>query len=384
MEQQTSSEYMINAAKDRQRVIVRTSMIGIGANLVLVVFKAIIGILSNSIAVVLDAVNNLSDALSSIITIIGTKLSGKAPDKEHPLGHGRGEYLTSLVVAAIVFYAGVTSLIESVKKIITPETPDYSLLSIVIIAVAVLIKILLGRYVKAMGEKVNSGSLIASGSDAMADAILSSSVLACALIFRFSGISLEAYVGVVIAVFILKAAIDMMREALDDILGMRPDRELAIAIKQTVCEDPDVHGAFDLYLYNYGPDQNYGSVHVEVNDTLTAKEIDAMDRRIQANVYMKHGVILTGIGLYSINTKNDEAGRMRRQIMETVMAHEYAMQFHGFYVDPERKYVTFDVVFGFEFDRDKALKELTEEVEAMYPDFSFLIQPDIDITDIGE
>lgn len=366
--------------ENREKVIVRTSMIGIAANLVLVVFKAVVGLLSNSIAVVLDAVNNLSDALSSIITIIGTKLAGKAPDKKHPLGYGRAEYLTSLIVAAIVFYAGVTSLIESVKKIISPETPDYSMVSLIIIASAVLVKVFLGKYVKSVGEKVNSGSLVASGSDAMSDAILSASVLASALIFYFTKVSLEAYVGVVIAVFIIKAAIEMIQDALDEILGKRTDRELAAAIKQTISEDPDVHGTFDLYLYNYGPDQNYGSVHVEVNDTMTANEIDAMDRRIQACVYMKHGVILTGIGLYSINTQNDEAGQMRRKIMETVMAHDYAMQFHGFYVDVEKKLVTFDVVFSFECDRDDALREVTAEVQALYPEYTFVVQPDIDIT----
>lgn len=381
MNNQTSTESMENAMENRERIIVRTSVVGIIANLVLVVFKAVVGLLSNSIAVVLDAVNNLSDALSSIITIVGTKLSGKAPDKKHPLGYGRIEYLTSLIVAAIVLYAGVTSLVESVKKIISPEAPDYSMVSIIIIAAAVFVKIFLGKYVKSVGEKVKSGSLVASGSDAMSDAILSASVLASALIFRFFDLNLEAYVGAVIAGFIIKAGIEMVLEALDEILGKRLDKELAVSIKRTICEDPDVHGAFDLFLYNYGPDKNYGSVHVEVNDTLTANEIDALDRRIQAKVYLEHGVILTGIGLYSINTQSDEAGEMRRRIMETVMAHDYAMQFHGFYVDPERKHVTFDVVLSFECDRDAAMAEMTAEVEAMYPDYTFAVQPDIDITE---
>ena len=384
MEQNVSPEFLTNAAKDREKIIVRTSIVGIAANLVLATFKAVVGILSHSIAVVLDAVNNLSDAMSSIITIVGTKLAGKAPDRKHPLGHGRIEYLSALIVAALVFYAGLTSLIESVKKILAPEIPDYSVTSLVIIAVAVLVKIVLGYYVKSVGEKVNSGSLVASGSDAMSDAVLSASVLACALIFLFFHISLEAYVGLVIAIFIIRAGIEMMLEALDEILGKRADRELAVAIKRTVCEDPQVHGAFDLYLYNYGPDQNYGSVHVEVDDTMTADEIDALDRRVQAAVYVKHGVILTGIGLYSVNTKNNEAGEMRRRIMETVMAHDYTMQFHGFYVDMQDKKMSFDVVLSFECDRGDAIRELTEETKKLYPDYEILIQPDIDITDFVE
>ena len=185
-----------NLELNRDKVIIKTSIIGIVTNIFLATFKAIIGFISNSIAVTLDAVNNLSDALSSIITIIGTKLAGKSPDKKHPLGHGRIEYLSALIVAGIVLYAGITSAVESVKKIIQPETPDYNAVSLVIIAVAVVTKIVLGRYVKAQGEKVNSGSLVASGSDALFDAILSASVLASAIIFVLSGLSLEAYVGV--------------------------------------------------------------------------------------------------------------------------------------------------------------------------------------------
>ena len=180
--------------QSRDKVIIRTSIIGILTNVFLASFKAVIGLISNSIAVTLDAVNNLSDALSSIITIVGTKLAGKLPDKKHPLGHGRIEYLSAMIVSGIVLYAGITSTVESVKKIIHPEKPDYSVISLVFIAVAVIVKIILGRYVKIKGEQVNSGSLIASGADAMFDAILSASVLASAIIFMLSGFSLEAYV----------------------------------------------------------------------------------------------------------------------------------------------------------------------------------------------
>ena len=164
-----SNEKMISDSPElsRDKVIIRTSIIGILANVMLAAFKAVIGLASNSIAVILDAVNNLSDALSSIITIVGTKLAGKLPDKKHPLGYGRIEYLSAMIVSGIVLYAGITSAVESVKKIIHPEKPDYSVTSLVIIAVAVGVKIILGRFVKAQGEKVHSGSLIASGSDAM-------------------------------------------------------------------------------------------------------------------------------------------------------------------------------------------------------------------------
>ena len=372
---------MEEAAVQREKVIVRTSIIGILANLFLAGFKAAVGLAAHSIAVILDAVNNLSDALSSVITIVGTKLAGKEPDREHPLGYGRIEYLTAMIVAGIVLYAGITSLTESVKKIIHPEAADYSTVSLIIIAAAVVVKLILGAYVKGQGKKVNSASLVASGSDASFDAILSASVLASAIIFLLTGLSLEAWVGVVIACFIIKSGIEMMVETLNDILGKRTDPELAAAIKKTIGEDPDVHGAFDLFLYNYGPDKNYGSVHVEVNDTMTADEIDAMDRRIQFNVFKKHGVILTGIGIYSVNTKNDEAGNMRRTVLETVMAHDYALQLHGFYVNTEAKQMTFDVVLSFDCDRAQAIAELRGEIQALYPDYCVNVQGDIDVSE---
>ena len=372
---------MEEAAVQREKVIVRTSIIGILANLFLAGFKAAVGLAAHSIAVILDAVNNLSDALSSVITIVGTKLAGKEPDREHPLGYGRIEYLTAMIVAGIVLYAGITSLTESVKKILHPETADYSAVSLIIIAAAVVVKLILGGYVKAQGKKVNSASLVASGSDASFDAILSASVLASAIVFLLTGLSLEAWVGVVIACFIIKSGIEMMVETLNDILGKRTDPELAAAIKKTIGEDPDVHGAFDLFLYNYGPDKNYGSVHVEVNDTMTADEIDAMDRRVQAQVFKKHGVILTGIGIYSVNTKDDEAGNMRRKVLETVMAHDYALQFHGFYVNTETKQMTFDTVLSFDCDRAQALAELRGQIQALYPDYCVNVQGDIDVSE---
>ena len=371
-----------NTAAERERVIVRTSAVGIGANLLLAAFKAAVGLLSHSIAVVLDAVNNLSDALSSVITIIGTKLSGKAPDKKHPLGYGRIEYLTAMIVAGLVLYAGITSLVESVQKIIHPESPDYSVVSLVIIAAAGAVTVVLGRYVKGMGEKVNRGSLEASGADALHDAILSASVLACALLYKLTGVSLEAWVGVVIAAFIIKAGIEMMVDTLNEILGSRPEKDFTDALRTTICEDPQVHGAFDLYLYNYGPDRNYGSVHVEVDDTLTAADIDALNRRLQAAVYVKHGVILTGVGIYAVNT-DGEAADLRRRVMETVMAHDYAMQFHGFYADPEQKRMVFDVVLSFDCDRAAALGELNREVSALVPGWQVLIQPDVDVVDLA-
>ena len=366
---------------DRNKVIIRTSIIGIIANVFLAGFKAAVGLAAHSIAVVLDAVNNLSDALSSIVTIIGTRLANRKPNKKHPLGHGRIEYLSAFIVSALVLYAGITSLVESIKKIIEPEEPDYSIISLVIIASAVIVKIFLGRYVKAQGEKVNSGSLIASGSDAMFDAILSASVLLSAIIFMTTGLSLEAYVGVVISIFIIKAGLEMMSETLNEILGKRADKELTDRIKEILNEEEEVRGAYDLIINNYGPDTNYASVHLELPDVMTVDQVDLITRRVQAKVYKETGVILTGVGVYSYNTKDDEASRIRNAVLKKVMSHEWALQLHGFYADTVNKTVRFDVVMSFDVDSKEAIQELYQEVQELLPDYTLTIVPDLDLTD---
>jgi len=376
-----NNQEIVLAAAQRERVIVRTSIVGILTNVLLAGFKAAVGLLSHSIAVILDAVNNLSDALSSVVTILGAKLGAKQPDRKHPLGYGRIEYLSSMIVAAIVLYAGLTSLVESVKKIIHPETADYSTLTLVIIAVAILVKLILGAYVKKQGQKVNSGALVASGSDATFDAILSASVLASAIVYLLWHVSLEAYVGVVIAIFILKAGLEMMLDTLNDIIGRREDPETTRELKRIICAEEGVLGAYDVTLFNYGPDRNYGSVHVELPDTMTVDEVDRLTRRIQLSVFQKTGVILTGIGVYSFNTQDDEAARLRNAVQEAVLSHEWALQLHGFYADTQNKSLRFDVVLSFDVDKREAMQIMTREVTALCPGYALLIVPDVDVAD---
>ena len=368
-------------AANREKTIVKVSITGIVTNLLLVAFKAFVGLVSNSIAVILDAVNNLSDALSSVVTIIGAKLGAKQPDKKHPLGYGRIEYISSMIVSALVLYAGITSLVESVKKIIHPEAADYNTVSLIIISVAIVVKLILGLYVKKQGAKVNSGALTASGSDALFDAILSASVLASAIVFLVWGISLEAYVGVVIACFIIKAGIEMMLETLNDIIGKREDAETVRELKEIICADENVLGAYDITLFNYGPNKNYGSVHLELPDTLNVDDVDRITRKIQTDVYRKTGIILTGIGVYSYNTSDDAAAQMRNAVQKTVLSHDWALQMHGFYADIEKKTIRFDVVVSFDVDRKEAIETLYGEISRLYPDYDLLIIPDVDVAD---
>ncbi|MBQ1312559.1 MAG: cation transporter [Blautia sp.] len=367
---------------NREKTIIRTSIIGIIANVFLAGFKALVGLASHSVAVVMDAVNNLSDALSSLITIIGTKLAGKAPDKKHPLGYGRIEYLSASIISVIVLYAGVTSFVESVKKILHPETPDYSAVTLLIIAVAVGVKILLGRYVKGVGEKVNSDSLVASGSDAMFDSIISASTLVAAIIYLKAGVSLEAWLGAVISAVIIKSGVEMLRDTISEILGERVDRELSLSVKKCISEFPQVQGTYDLLVHSYGPDRLVGSAHIEIPDTMTADQIDALTRQISARVIQETGVIMTGVSVYSVNTKNDKAAKMLEEIRRIVMSHEGILQMHGFYLDEAEKTVTFDMIMDFAVkDKEALYQTVLQEIRAQYPAYEICIAQDVDISD---
>lgn len=371
-----------NNEQSREKTIVRTSITGIIANVFLAAFKAVIGLLSNSIAIVLDAVNNISDAGSSLITIVGTKLAARKPDKKHPFGYGRIEYLSAMVISVIVLYAGITSFVESVKQIIHPETPDYSAVSLIIVAVAVVVKILLGRYVKATGEKVNSDSLINSGKDAMLDSVISASTLVAAGIFLMFHISLEAWLGAVISIVIIKSGVEMLRDTISQILGEPNDPDLVNRIKQTVKQFPEVRGAYDLVLHNYGPDTWNGSIHVEVPDTYTADQLDRLIRNIQSEVFKEHRVILTAIGVYSVNTKDEENIRIREKVREIALSHEHVRQIHGFYLDQDEKTMRFDVVISFNAgDRREVYTEVVADVQQVFPDYQLQVAMDMDFAE---
>ena len=367
---------------NREKAVIRTSIISILANIVLAGFKAFVGLLANSIAIISDAINNLSDALSSIITIVGTKLAGKKPDKEHPYGHGRIEYMTSLVVSAIVLYAGITALIESVKKIINPGKVDYSTITLVILIVAIVVKFVLGIYVKKKGKEFNSDSLVASGSDAFNDAILSISVLASAIIYMLFDISIEAYVGVLVSVFIIKAGIDLIKESVDNILGVRIESSLARGIKKEVLKEEEVRGAYDLVLHNYGPDTYLGSIHIEVADTLTVADVDRISRSISKNIMKKYGVILHTIGVYSVNTKDKKVMKVQKDIHDIVFSHNGILQMHGFYIDEDEKSISFDIIIDFDIDnREEVYAQIYDEVQEKYKDYKISITLDVDMSD---
>ena len=355
--------------EERNRVIIRTSILGITANVVLALLKALVGMATHSIAITLDAVNNFTDAGSSVITIAGTKLASKKPDKKHPWGHGRIEYLSAMLLGALVLSAGISSLIEAVRKIIDPRTPEYSSVSLILVAICVLVKIFLGRYVTSAGRRAKSETLVNSGRDALLDALVSASTLAAALLYLLYGVSLEAWIGALISVLIIKTGFEMQLNTISEILGQRVDADLVRAVCRTVESFDEVYGVYDMIFHDYGPNRVNGSLHVEVDDAMTAREISDLLRRIAVKVYQEHQVQLTAIGIYSMNTKDRKAMRLREEITKIAMAHNHVLQLHGFSL--KENDVQFDIIVDFEADDPEKIRdEIAAGVSAAYPELT--------------
>ena len=363
---------------DRNKKIIRTSILGILTNIVLVAFKATIGLFVNSIAIILDAVNNLTDVISSVVTIIGTKLANKAPDREHPYGHGRIEYFTSVIIAIIILLAGVMAIKESCEKIISPADTKYSIITLVIIGVTVFVKFFLGTYVKKVGKNVNSQSLVASGKDALWDSVVSFSTLIAGIINYIWNFNLEGYVGVIISLLIIKSAIGMLKESANSMLGERADSELSAKIKERVLQFDNVQGVYDLNLHNYGPSRTVASFHIQVRNDMNAGEIHILTRNIAYKIYEEFGIAVT-IGIYAANDEG-EFGQIKAELENIVKDYKEILQIHGFYVDNEN--VFFDLIIDFDADdKNKIQQEIASKMKEKFPEYNYNIILDPDITD---
>ena len=353
---------------DRSSQIIRTSWIGIIANVLLAAFKAVVGLLASSVAIVMDAVNNLSDALSSVITIVGTKLSQRPADRKHPFGFGRIEYFSAIIIAVIVLSAGVTSLIESIKKIIEPTTPTYTTVTLIVIIVAIVVKLVLGRYVKSQGEKLKSDALIASGSDALFDAVITLATLISAGVMLLWHVSLDGILGALISLVIIKAGIEMLASPVNELLGAKISPELLSQIKKEVNDFDGVHGVFDIIVHNYGPDVQIGSLHINVMDTMDAHQIHGLTRRISEEMFDRHGIIMT-VGVYAVATGENKRAQLQHTLMQAAVAHEHVEQVHGFYYFEDERRVSIDVVPDITVHDDAAfIQELKSELQPLVPD----------------
>lgn len=373
----------VEKAGSRLKTILRASFVAIIVNIALGIFKMIVGLISKSIAITMDAVNNFTDAGSSLITILSSSFASKDPDKKHPFGYGRVEYLGTLLIAVLILYAGVTALIESVKNIIHPEVAEYSTVSIIIIVVAVVVKTFLTIYISKVGKSVGSDSLIASGKESLADIAISTATVIAVFIYIGTGVSIEAWLGIIIALFIIKAGAETLFETVAKLLGTGADAALVRDIKRAVAELDGVVGAYDLVLHNYGPDAYMGTVHVEVEDTFPISKFDNLSRLIQEEIIERFGVYLSAVGVYSVSTTDEKIIAIREDVKSIALGTQYVNQLHGFGIDEDRKSMRFDVVISLEApDRRKVYCDVITQVEKKYPEYTLSVGMDMDYNEI--
>lgn len=361
---------------DRNKKIIRVSILGILANVLLAAFKALVGLLSGAIAILMDAVNNLSDALSSVITIVGTKLSARPADQKHPFGHGRVEYLSAIVISLIVIAAGVTSLVESVKKIINPTTPSYTTLTLVVIIVAIAVKLVLGMFVKGQGKALKSDALIASGADALFDAIVTLSTLVSAGIMLIWNVNLDGIFGTIISLVIVKAGVEMLASPLGELLGTRISPKFAQQLKDKALSFEGVYGVYDIIVNNYGPNTLIGSLHISVAENATARELHLLTRSMSEAFYRDFGIIMT-IGIYAVYTGDTPMARLQKAVVQASNDHPGVAQVHAFYYYAEKNLITIDFV------PDESVKDIQAFADTMnqflheqFPEHKFFVVVD--------
>lgn len=361
---------------NRNKRIIRVSVVGILANVLLAAFKAAVGLMSGAIAIVMDAVNNLSDALSSVITIVGTKLSERPADRKHPFGYGRVEYFSAIVISLIVVVAGVASLVESVKKIIEPTTPSYSTLTLSVIVVAIVVKLVLGLFVRREGRQLKSDALVASGADALFDAIVTLATLVSAGIMLIWGTNLDGIFGTLISLVIIKAGIEMLASPIGELLGNRLSPELVGQIKETAMSFDGVSGVYDIIVNSYGPNVLIGSLHVSVPETMSARQIHLLIRSLSEAFYSKLGIIMT-IGIYALYSGDSQAAKLQSTVLQTVTNRREVIQAHAFFIYEEQKLITIDIVPDESVRDDKAFAEtIQSELHGQFPDYNFSITID--------
>lgn len=365
--------------KKREQGIVRASYVGIVGNVVLVIFKTIVGVAANSIAIILDAVNNATDVLSSVITITGTKLAGRRADRKHPFGYGRLEYMTSLVIALIILAAAVMSMRESIDKVIHPAVTNYGTITLIVIIASIIAKIFIGWYLTHKGREYDSGALYGSGIDSNYDAILTGGTLVAALAMIWFNVNIDGIIGIIISLFVFKAGFDVLKDAVSPIIGERGDDKLGHSLKKFISSYDGVLGTYDLMLDNFGPNEIIGSAHIEVEDNMNARTVSELTRRISEDVYDKFGILIT-LGIYATNTTGKYAP-VHALLQKLAIQQPGILGTHGFYVDEATGVVNFDLVIDFKED-DKALRDaVVQKMEEAYPQFSYNVMIDRDYVD---
>lgn len=348
-------------------------------NLLLSAAKFIIGTLAGSVSITADAVNNLSDAGSSLLMLLGFRFAGKKPEPDHPFGHGRIEYVMGLVVAAIILYAGIDTLRSAIERIIHPEALEYSWAAVIVLVLSILVKVYMSAYHKKTGTRIGSSTMIMAGKDALTDTISTALALACLLLFRFTGVNLDAYAGLIVAFLLLKTGFEGGKETLSQLMGQKADPEAVERVKEIVLAYPEIMDIHDLIIHDYGPGRFHVSLHAEVDgggDIYALHE--AMDK---AMMELDHKLgCLSVIHMDPIDTKNEQLAAVREEVRTVLEAIDPVLTFHDFRMVPGPHFsnLIFDVVepFNYRMTDLELKKAICDAVKRIHPNFNCVIQID--------
>ena len=363
----------------RERYGVLSGGVGIFLNLLLSLGKFLAGVLTGSIAVTADAFNNLADAGASVVTLVGFKLAGQKADDGHPFGHGRIEYLAGLLVSLLILMVGVELGKSSIEKIIHPEDVTFSLMTVVILICSILVKLWMSLFNRKLGKRINSAAMQATATDSLSDVVATSAVLAGTLIGHFAQVSIDGWIGVVVAIFILRAGWEAVKDTLNPLLGTAPEPELVNAIQQLVLSHEQVVGMHDLVIHDYGPGRRMCSFHAEVpEDENIMAAHDAIDH-IEREIQEKFGIETTA-HMDPIATGDSEVTRLRDQVRDLVKEIDEDMSIHDFRVTrgPLHTNLIFDVVVPHRCRlKDEEIQErITQAVRDVVPDCYVVLQLD--------
>ena len=352
---------------NREKIIARTSILGIVANLLIASVKVVVGAMASSIAIISEGVNNATDALTSVLTLVGTKLAGKHPDAKHPFGYGRLEYLTSLVIATLILVSGVEMLISSVKLVFKPEALSISYVSLAVVAVSAVAKLVLGLYTIAMGKKAESTALEAVGIDCRNDSVVSVVTIASAVVFLVWHRSIDAYAGIFTSLLIVKSGVGVLMATVSELLGRAGDKELANRLYHRIRGTNGIVGAVDMMLHNYGPNAWSGSVNVEIDHDMPVGDAYAVLHALQMQIKREERVTMV-FGIYAVGDDHDDVKRARRVIGEFARAREHIRSFHAVYLEPgtDRLYCDFIVDYDLR-DWDALRGEFLDYMAVHYP-----------------
>lgn len=355
-------------------------IVGIGVNIILFAIKFVIGIMTNSVAILADAFNNFGDIGSSVLTLMGFKLSSLPPDKEHPFGHGRIEYITSLIISIVIMIIGFQFLKDSFNRILKPSRLEFSWITIVTLFITIIIKLWLGWFNKKLGEKIDSEVLQANFLDSFSDVVSTLTVIFSLIISRFMAISVDGYIGLLVSLFIMYSGYSLIRESVDLLIGGRGDPYLAKKIKEKVISYEGILGIHDLMIHSYGPGQFVVSLHAEISEKMPIMEAHELIDTIERDLAEEMGIEVT-IHMDPLNLDDEEINRTRKEIANVISEIPEIDSFHDLRVvgKGDNKNIIFDVVVSFDIkpEEEEAFKNmLNKKIQERYPGYNAVITID--------